>query len=163
MYRSCEEKIQLTISCSPLGPAAWPQSATPLTARHMSSAHNFVAGLARASKGYKEIKETVDAAFGDKTLQKTAIYEIIKKVKAGKDTADQRHLNPKKTVRIAALITSVAAAVEEDRRVTIETLAAAHGASLHRIHRILHEDLGLEKKTARWVPSCLDQSKKKRE
>jgi hypothetical protein len=125
MYRSCEERIQLTISCFPLGPAFRPQSATPLTARHMSGAHDFVAGLARAGKGYKEIKETVDAAFGDKTLQKMAVYDIIKKVKAGKDTADQRHLNPKKTVRTAALIASVAATVEEDRRVTIETLAAA--------------------------------------
>jgi hypothetical protein len=54
----------------------------------MSSAYDFVAGLAGACKGYKEIKETVDSAFGDKTLQKTAIYSIIKKVKAGKDTAD---------------------------------------------------------------------------
>jgi hypothetical protein len=96
MYRSCEEKIPLTISCSPLGSAAQPQSATPLTSQHMSGAHDFVAGLTRADKGYKEIKETVDAAFGDKTLQKTAIYKIIKKVKAGKDTADQRHLNRKR-------------------------------------------------------------------
>jgi hypothetical protein len=104
----------------------------------MSGAYDFVAGLAGACKGYKEIKETVDAAFGDKTLQKTAIYSIIKKVKAGKDTADQRHPNPKKTVRIAALIASVAAAVEEDRWVMIESLSAAHGSSLHTIHRILY-------------------------
>jgi histone-lysine N-methyltransferase SETMAR len=126
----------------------------------MSGAHDFIAELARASKGYKEIKETVDAAFGDKTLQKKAIYDIIKEVKAGKDTADQRHLNLKKTVRTATLIASVATAVEEDWRVTIETLGAAHGASLHNIQRILPEDLGLEKKTARWVPRLLSPEQK---
>jgi histone-lysine N-methyltransferase SETMAR len=126
----------------------------------MSGAHDFVAALARAGKGYKEIKEMVDAVFGDKTLHKTAIYEIIKKVKAGKDTADQQHLNPKKTVWTAALIASEAATVEEDQRVTIETLATAHGASLHTIHRILREDLGLEKKTARWVPRLLSPEQK---
>jgi hypothetical protein len=122
MKKSCEENSQLTISCPRLGPAARHQSALPLTARHMSGGYDFVAGLVRACKGYKEIKERVDAAFGDKTLQKKAIYKIIKKVKAGKDTADQRHLNLKKTVRIAALIASVAAAVEEDRRVTSRLL-----------------------------------------
>jgi hypothetical protein len=63
-------------------------------------------------------------------------------------------------VQTAALIASVAAAVEEDRRVTIETLAAAHGASLHTIHRILREDLGLEKKTVRWVPRLLSPEQK---
>jgi hypothetical protein len=102
----------------------------------MSGAHDFFAGLTRAGTGYKEIKETVDATFGDKTLQKTAIYNTKKKVKAGKDTADQRHLNPKKIVRTAVFITSVAAAVEEDCWVMIESLAAARGASLHTIHRM---------------------------
>ncbi len=133
----------------------------------MSGAHGFVARLTRAGKGYKEIKETVNAAFGDKTPQKTAIYDIIKKVNAGKDSADQRHLKPKKTVRTAALVASVAAALVasvaaaiKDRRVMIESLAAAHGASLHTIHRILHEDLGLEKKTTRWVPRVLSTDQK---
>ncbi len=63
-------------------------------------------------------------------------------------------------MRTAALIASVAAAIEEDLRVTIESLAAAHGASLQTIPRILHEDLGLEKKTARWVPRLLSTDKK---
>ncbi len=63
-------------------------------------------------------------------------------------------------MRTAALIASVAAAVEEDQRVTIESLAAAHDVSLHTIHRILCEDLGLEKKTARWVPSPLSTDQK---
>jgi hypothetical protein len=47
--------------------------------------------------------------------------------------------------------------------VTIESLAAPHRASLHTIHRILREDLGLEKKTARWVPRLLSTDKKKSE
>ncbi len=39
----------------------------------------------------------VDVAYGDQTLQKTAIYAIIKKVKARESTA-MRYLNLKKTV-----------------------------------------------------------------
>jgi hypothetical protein len=62
----------------------------------MSKARVFVAALARAGKSYREIKKMVDAAFGDQTLKQTAIYAIIKKVKDGKTTEDQRHLNAKK-------------------------------------------------------------------
>jgi hypothetical protein len=58
-------------------------------------------------------------------LKRAAIYKILKAVKEGKNTDDQRHLNSKKTKRTPALIASVAAAVEEDRRQTIKALATA--------------------------------------
>jgi histone-lysine N-methyltransferase SETMAR len=126
----------------------------------MTGARNFVADLARAGKGYQEIKEMVDAAFGDQTLQNTAIYAIIKKVKAGESTADMRHLNPKKTVRTPELIASVAATIEEDRRLSMEVIAATHEVSEKIIFNILHQDLGLEKKSARWVPKLLSEEQK---
>jgi hypothetical protein len=116
----------------------------------MTGARNFVANLARASKGYQEIKEMVDAAYDDQSLQKTAIYAIIKNVKAGELTANMRHLNPKKTVRTPELIASVAAAIKEDHRLSMEMIAAAHGVSEKTIFNILHQDLCLEKKSARW-------------
>jgi hypothetical protein len=63
----------------------------------MTKVRDFVAGLARAGKGANKIKSLTDAAFGDKSLTKTAIFSVLKKVKAGKTTGDQRHLNAKKT------------------------------------------------------------------
>jgi hypothetical protein len=128
----------------------------------MTGARDFVAGLARAGRGYDEIKKNVDAAFGDKTLQETAVYAIIKKVKASKNTSDQSHFNRKKTVRNATLIASVAAAVEQNCRLSIKSFAVAHGVGVVTIHRILHEDLGLKKKSARWVPKLLSQEQKTR-
>ncbi len=62
----------------------------------MTRVRDFVADLARAGKGYLEIKETVEAAYKDKALKKTAIYAIISKVKKGETTEDQRHLNMQK-------------------------------------------------------------------
>jgi hypothetical protein len=126
----------------------------------MPGARDFVADLARAGKTYQEIKETVDAAYGDLSLQKTAIYAIIKKVKAGESTADLRHLNPKKTMRTPELIASVAAIIEEDCRLSMEKIAAAHGVSEKTIFKILHNDLGLEKKSPRWVPKLLSDDQK---
>jgi hypothetical protein len=81
-------------------------------------------------------------------------------VKKGETTSDQRHLNSKRTVQTPALAASVAAAVEDDRRVCIETLATAHGTSVSTIHAVLHDDLGLEKKSARWVPKLLNDNQK---
>jgi DeoR/GlpR family transcriptional regulator of sugar metabolism len=52
----------------------------------------------------------------------------------------------------------VAADIENDRRVSIKKLAAAHGVSVDTIHRILHQDLGLEKKSVRWVPKLLSEA-----
>ena len=100
----------------------------------------------------------MDSVYGDKTLKRTQIYDILKKVKEGKNTDDQRHKNPKKTVRTAAMIASVAAAIEEDRRRDIRSLASAHGTTVWTISTILHQDLGLVKKSARWVPKLLSDA-----
>jgi hypothetical protein len=62
----------------------------------MTKVRDFVAALARAGKSYTENKNTTEAAFGGKSLSKSAIYKIIIKVKAGETTEDKRHLNPKK-------------------------------------------------------------------
>jgi len=126
----------------------------------MTAVRDFVAGLARAGKGFKEIQETVNAAYGDLALKRGAIYSILRKVKAGKNTKDQRHLNPKKTKRTAALIAAVAAAVHEDGRIGIQDLAMANEVSFGTIYNILHDDLGLVKKSARWVPKLLNEEQK---
>jgi hypothetical protein len=126
----------------------------------MTRVRDFVANLARAGKGYLEIKKTVDLVYGDKALEKTAIYAILKNVKSGKTTEDQRRFNPKKTVRTASLIASVAAAIEDDCRLSVKYLAAVNGVSVYTIQSILHKDLGLEKKSARWVPKLLSVEQK---
>ncbi len=148
------------ISCAPADRPGSSQSAPPLRHCRMTGARNFVTDRARARKGYQGIIEMVDAAYGDQTLQKTAIYAIIKNVKAGESTADMRHLNRKKTVRIPELIASVAAAIEEDHRLSMEAIAIAHGVSEKTIFNILHQDIGLEKKSARWVPKLLIEEQK---
>ena len=126
----------------------------------MTAVREFVAGLARAGKSFKEIEETVKAAYGDKALTRSAIYKIIKLVKAGKPTEDQRKNNAKKNVRNQWLIAPVSAAVGYDARVNIRDIAAANGVSYGTIFNILHKDLGLSKKSARWVPKLLTDAQK---
>ena len=58
------------------------------------------------------------------------------------------------------LIASVAAAVEDDRRLTISEIAEGLGVSYGTIFNILHDDLGLEKLSARWVPRLFTEEQK---
>jgi hypothetical protein len=129
----------------------------------MTRVHDFVVDLAKGRKSFKEIKKLVDDVHGDQALKKTQIYEILKRVKMGKKTDDQRGVKTPKTAMTADLIASVSAAVTEDRQVTIQALAKAHGSSFGTISRILHSQLGLLKKSARGSQNCCPRSKWARE
>ena len=113
--------------------------------------------LAKGGKSFGDIKKLLDDVYGDKALKKTQIYKILKQVKMGKN---RRGFTKQKTKMTADLIASVAAAVAEDRRVSIQDLARAHGTSYGTISRILHSQLGLVKKLARWVPKLLSTSRR---
>ena len=63
-------------------------------------------------------------------------------------------------MRTPDLIAAVAAAVAEDGRITVRELAGAYNTSNHSIHSILKNDLGLSKKSARWVLKLLSEDQK---
>ena len=50
--------------------------------------------------------------------------------------------------------------IEEDRRVDVAQLASVFDVSTGTIFNIIHDDLGLVKKSARWVPKLLSQEQK---
>jgi hypothetical protein len=107
----------------------------------MTGVHYFVVDLAKGGKSFGDIKKLVDDVYGDMALKKTQIYEILKQVKMGKNTDDRTGFTKQKT---ADLIASVAAAVAEDRRVSMQDLARVHGMSYGTISRILHSQLRLK-------------------
>ncbi len=107
----------------------------------MTRVHYFVVDLAKGGKSFGDIKKLVNDVYGDMALKKTQIYEILKRVKMGKNTDDRSGFTKQKT---ADLIASVAAAVAKDLRVSIQDLARAHGTSYGTISRILHSHLGLK-------------------
>ena len=125
----------------------------------MTRVHDLVVDLAKAGKSFKDIKETVEAAYPDSALKKTQIYHLIKTVKEGGDTIDMRG---KRGVskRTQAVIDAVDTDVQDDRRVTVAYLALKHDLARSTIEVILKDDLGLVKKSARWVPKLLNQDQK---
>ncbi len=126
----------------------------------MTRVRDFVVDLATAGKRFKEINETVKKVYGDKALKRAQIYAILKKVKTGENASDQRKFNSKKTKRTLALIASIAAAMEDDRRILVKRLALTHDLSVGTVFNILHKDLHLSKKSARWVPKNLTDEQK---
>jgi histone-lysine N-methyltransferase SETMAR len=78
-----------------------------------------------------------------------------------KVTEDQRQNNGRRKVRSPDFVAEITAEVEDDRRITIRKLAAAHGVCMRTIQLTLHEDLDLSKKSARWVPKLLTSAHKK--
>ena len=117
-------------------------------------------GMARGGQTYKTIKETLDAGYGPNSLKKTALYEIIKRVKKGESLEDNRGKFDHKFLRQDELIKAVEADIKEDRRISVRDLAAKHAVSIGTINTVLHRDLGLVKKSARWVPKLLDKDQK---
>ena len=129
----------------------------------MTRVHNFTCDLARAGKSVREIMATVEEAYPGEGLSLSQVYRLIKTVKEGKDDKDKRGKDNTKTIRKANLIQAVKADVEDDRRVTAQQLAEWHSVSHGTIISVLHKDLGLSKKSARWVPKLLsDEQKQKR-
>ena len=108
----------------------------------MARAHDFAVDLAKVGRSAKEIKQSLDVVYPDSAFYKAAIYDILKKVKAGQDASDQCDSNPVKTVRTPDFIEAVKLFIEQDRRVTVQELKEYFGCSRGTIQNVLHNDLG---------------------
>jgi hypothetical protein len=99
----------------------------------------------------------VDNAYRDKLHKIRAIYDIFNHVKASKNIDDWRWFNPKKSTKMADLVATLPAAIEDDCRICVLTLATVHDMSAGTIFNIIHDELGLVKKSARWVSKLLSR------
>ena len=126
----------------------------------MTRVRDFVVDLARAGKDAKEIRTIVEAAYRPNAISRSQVFKISRLVKDGKVTSDKRAQNPKKTKRTVENIEAVRVMVDKDHRVTIQEIAGELGLSCGTIFNILHDDLGLTKKAARWVPKLLSAEQK---
>jgi len=48
----------------------------------------------------------------------------------------------------------------EDRRISVTSIAEQLGISRERVGSIIHEDLDMQKLSAKWVPKCLNSDQK---
>ena len=129
----------------------------------MSAVREFAINLARGHHSAKEILEEMHKTFGEDSLKFSQVYKIIRYVHEEKDMEDRRGKNLTMRVRTPELIESARRFVESDRRATYLDIQEAFQLTPPVVHALLHQDLELVKKSARWVPRLLtpDQKKKK--
>ncbi len=76
---------------------------------------------------------------------------------------DKRKSNPVKTRRTEDVVELVMSDIDDNRRVTIKALATRYGMSVSTMHALVTVQLGLAKKSARWIPKLLtDEQKEER-
>ena len=61
-----------------------------------------------------------------------------------------------KTVTTPDIIDQIHEIILEDRRISTKSIAEQLGISRERVASIIHEDLDMQKLSARWVPKCLN-------
>ena len=119
----------------------------------MGRVRDFVVDLAKNGKKAKEIKAMVDVAHGPSAMTIGQFFKIMAVISGRWGRCGQRCENPKKWDRTPEMIAAVSTFVEEDRCVMTKAIASEFELSHGTVENILHLDLGLVKKSARWVPN----------
>ena len=121
-----------------------------------------IKSFVKVGKNATEAYNFLCDGYGDLCPSKTMVFRYFKEYKEGRESIEsERGKAPKPTLRTPENIRLVKTLIEEDRRKTVKELASESGLSVGTIFLIIHDDLGLSKLTARWVPRLLSDEHKK--
>ena len=74
-------------------------------------------------------------------------------------TCDAPHHGQPKTVTTPEIIDQIHELILEDRRISAKSIAEQLRISRQRVGSIIHEDLDMQKLSAKWFPKCLNAEK----
>ena len=132
----------------------------PVTTATMTRERDFAAALAKTKHSPNDVHRLVNEAFPDSGLSLRTCQRICHDILAGKtldEMQDKRKFNAVKTRRTEDVVELVRADIEEDRRITIKFLARRYTMSKSTMHALVTDQLGLAKKSARWIPKLLSE------
>lgn len=108
-----------------------------------------------------DIKKDMDDVLGNSSPSRTTIYDWINEFKRGRtNTKQAQGAGRPKTALSDENCLKVQRIVLADRRIKIREIAETLHLSYGSIFNILHEDLGMKKLSARWVPRLLTPMQK---
>ena len=103
-----------------------------------------------------EIKNRLDAVYGDSSPSLSTVKEWSKLVKLGrKSVVDEPRTGRPSEVTTPETIELVSSEVLSDRRLKVKEIAARLHLSKTTVLRVLHDHLNMNKVSARWVPRIL--------
>ena len=115
----------------------------------------------KASKTATEAYNLLKEAYGDQGLSRSRVFKCHCQFKEGREDAQsQRGKATPCLVWTEEKIELIRTLINEYRRKTIQELSSESGINAFTVHSILHEDLQLSKKSARWVPRLLNSEHK---
>lgn len=108
-----------------------------------------------------EIKSDLDATLNEYSPTLKTIYKWVAEFNRGNvSIKDAPRSGRPKTATSEEMVKNVQAIVLTDRRLKLIQIAEATGISKERVSHILHEELGMRKLCARWVPRLITPEQK---
>ncbi|XP_078671015.1 histone-lysine N-methyltransferase SETMAR-like [Branchiostoma floridae x Branchiostoma belcheri] len=109
----------------------------------------------------KEIHEDMMKTFGDDCPSYSTVKKWAASFKRGKESfRDEPRSGRPKTGTSDDQVEAIHRMVVKDRRVTVRHVAKSLGISFGSVHRVLTDNLGMSKVSARWVPRTLSALQK---
>jgi histone-lysine N-methyltransferase SETMAR len=103
-----------------------------------------------------QIYSRMKAQYGCNCLSKSSCYEWTKAFKEGRvEIQDDERSGRPVDISTPETIRNIEQLILADRRVKIDDIAERLGVSHGSVHKIVHEMLGFNKVSARWVPKML--------
>lgn len=127
----------------------------------MSDQRATIKSFALANKTPTEAFKFLKSAYGDQCLSRTQVFAWFKEFRLGRtETKRLSGSFPKPTLRTSENIDLIKNLLQEDRRKTVSELSSESGLSTFTVHKILRDNLGYSKLSARWIPRILSDEHK---
>ena len=109
-----------------------------------------------------QIKDKLDSVYGDSAPSFTTVKFWAAEFKRGRTSLkDEERSGRPKTATTDDNIAQVHQILLDNRRIKVREIAEAMNMSKERVCHVLHEDLGMRKLSARWVPRLLTLDQKR--
>jgi len=117
----------------------------------------FIKFLSLQGKAPKEIHAILTETLGERAPSYATVKNWVAQIKRGDfSTCDAPRPGRSKTVTTPEIVDQIHELILEDRWISAKSVAERLSISHERVGSIIHEDLGMRKLSAKWVPKCLN-------
>ena len=117
----------------------------------------------KLGKNAAETFDMIKTAYGETFMSRATVFRWHKKFQDGRDEVrDEERCGRERDVRTPDLVEKIRKFLDEDRRVSLLTVAAQFGVGEATVYRVVHEDLNMRKVCAKFVPRLLSDEQKER-
>lgn len=117
----------------------------------------------KLGKNATETYGLLQTAYGPTCMGRSSVFEWHKRFKEGRESVrDDERCEREREVRTPELVEKIRNFMDEDRRVSIETISTQFDVSVGTVHTIIHEELKMRKICAKFVSRVLSEEQQER-